>query len=240
MSTPAQDKANRQNSRKSSGPKTTKGKAISSANAWKHGLLSRNVVGPKEDPADFEALQAQLRAEWNPVGQLEEEVLGRIAAQLWRLRRMERVEAGLFSYHYHDVLAKRAGKRAALFKKDAADDIIASRSPVIDAAECIAAKNKQRAHETKQQSDTATLGAAFLEDASKVDAFSKLVRYEATIERSLHRNLHELQRLQANRTGQPVPPPVVVDVDISTGNGHLGEALETVADSVAEDTAQSD
>jgi len=30
----------------------------------------------------------------------------------------------------------------------------------------------------------------------------------------LHRALHELQRLQARRSGADIPPPLVVDVDV--------------------------
>lgn len=45
----------------------------------------------------------------------------------------------------------------------------------------------------------------------------KITRYEAHLERSLYRALHELQRLQANRNGRPVPPPQVVDVDVAVG-----------------------
>ena len=40
----------------------------------------------------------------------------------------------------------------------------------------------------------------------------ELSRYETTIERSLFRAMHELQRLQAARAGQYVSAPVVVDV----------------------------
>jgi DNA helicase HerA-like ATPase len=42
-----------------------------------------------------------------------------------------------------------------------------------------------------------------------------LSRYEVTLERSLYKALHELQRLQAARDGQAVPLPVVVDVSLS-------------------------
>jgi hypothetical protein len=41
---------------------------------------------------------------------------------------------------------------------------------------------------------------------------SRITRYEASIERSLYKSLHELQRMQAVRQGQHVPPPVAVDV----------------------------
>jgi hypothetical protein len=42
-----------------------------------------------------------------------------------------------------------------------------------------------------------------------------LSRYEVTLERSLYKALHELQRLQAARQGQAVPLPEAVDVDFS-------------------------
>ena len=42
-----------------------------------------------------------------------------------------------------------------------------------------------------------------------------LSRYEVTLERSLYKALHELQRLQAARDGQAVPLPVVADVSVS-------------------------
>jgi hypothetical protein len=64
----------------------------------------------------------------------------------------------------------------------------------------------------------------FKEDGAQLEqAFSNygrekmavLSRYEATIERSLYKALHELQRLQAARQGNTVPPPEAVDVDVS-------------------------
>lgn len=40
----------------------------------------------------------------------------------------------------------------------------------------------------------------------------KLVRYESSLERSIYRALHELQRLQAARSGAPIPIPAAIDV----------------------------
>jgi hypothetical protein len=58
-----------------------------------------------------------------------------------------------------------------------------------------------------------SLGVAFIRDA---DAFSKLSRYETTIERGLFKALHELQRLQAARHDEAdVLPPPAVDVDVN-------------------------
>lgn len=47
------------------------------------------------------------------------------------------------------------------------------------------------------------------------EALNKVNRYETTLERSLFRTLHELQRLQAVRSSGNVPPPVALDVTVS-------------------------
>lgn len=45
-----------------------------------------------------------------------------------------------------------------------------------------------------------------------------LSRYEAALERSMYRALHELQRAQAARSGQAVPLPSVLDVDVGVSS----------------------
>jgi len=47
------------------------------------------------------------------------------------------------------------------------------------------------------------------------DNTEQILRYETTIERSLYRALHELQRLQAARLGEKPPLPINVDIDVS-------------------------
>ena len=70
--------------------------------------------------------------------------------------------------------------------------------------------------EGMREADATSLGHAFLRDANQANAFSKLSRYEASIERSLYKALHELQRLQAARLAESnVPPPVALDVNVS-------------------------
>jgi len=48
------------------------------------------------------------------------------------------------------------------------------------------------------------------------ETLEKVSRYEAALERSLFRTIHELRRLQAARDGVALPPPAAVDVDLST------------------------
>ena len=55
------------------------------------------------------------------------------------------------------------------------------------------------------------------------ETVATLSRYETTLERSLYKALHELQRLQAARQGHAVPPPEVVDVDISIAGQDAAE-----------------
>jgi hypothetical protein len=61
------------------------------------------------------------------------------------------------------------------------------------------------------------VGYAFLNDAQGPDCFSRLSRYESALERGFYRALHELQRLQSARAGEPVPAPVAVDVTVNGG-----------------------
>ncbi len=50
----------------------------------------------------------------------------------------------------------------------------------------------------------------------KSDA-DRFFRYEAMLERGIYKALHELERMQAKRNGEKVPPPIALDIDISNG-----------------------
>jgi hypothetical protein len=88
--------ANRGNALKSTGPRTATGKAAASQNACKHGLFAREALAPGEDETAFEELAARLRQELAPEGAIEEALCARIAGCLWRLRRIVRLESGMF------------------------------------------------------------------------------------------------------------------------------------------------
>lgn len=69
------------------------------------------------------------------------------------------------------------------------------------------------------------LGKTLHRDFKVANVLDKFIRYESQIERSLYKAMHELQRLQTRRSGQSVPPPVAVDVDI-TADPIAPEALK--------------
>jgi hypothetical protein len=52
---------------------------------------------------------------------------------------------------------------------------------------------------------------------SDESALAKVMRYESHLSRLFHRDLHELQRLQAMRQGQRVAVPMAIDVDVASG-----------------------
>ena len=85
--------ANRANAQKSSGPKSDEGKARSSRNSFKHGLYSKQLVLPGENPAELDRLKADLFAEHQPTNTTEELLVNELAEQYWRIRRFRLFEA---------------------------------------------------------------------------------------------------------------------------------------------------
>lgn len=98
---PASEKqlaGNRRNAARSTGPRTPAGKDAVRHNALKHGILARDLLprgeaGP-ETEAEFVTLLTSLTDEVAPVGFLEELLVGQIATQYRRLRRVYRSETG--------------------------------------------------------------------------------------------------------------------------------------------------
>ena len=83
--------ANRQNA-KLGGVKTEEGKAVSKHNALKHGLLSKEVLLDGENEKTLIKIGKRLRAELEPQSGLELILVDRIIANVWRLRRVMRIE----------------------------------------------------------------------------------------------------------------------------------------------------
>jgi hypothetical protein len=78
-------------------------------------------------------------------------------------------------------------------------------------------KKAMAAWRRKKNKDSSPLPPVNMYEALeyKFSYFEKFQRYEAYIERGMYKALHELQRLQAARSGKAVPVPAVVDVEIS-------------------------
>ena len=74
------------------GPHTAAGKARSCKNATKHGLTSRSLIQPGEDPQEYDQFIADVIKSLYPVGATEEELARQFATANWKLRRIERWE----------------------------------------------------------------------------------------------------------------------------------------------------
>jgi hypothetical protein len=98
--------ANRKNAVNSTGPKTTSGKMVSSKNASRHGILSKDVIirfGPlQEDEADYDKMHCMLVEDLQPQGILEELLVKEIADCHWRLRRIQRCEVGKIAHQFNN------------------------------------------------------------------------------------------------------------------------------------------
>ncbi len=76
----------------------------------KHGLLAEHVVVRGEDPAEFAGVLENLVDELRPQGPLEQQLVERVAACMWRLRRLYRVEAGIFQYEITKIESDNASE----------------------------------------------------------------------------------------------------------------------------------
>lgn len=93
MASQAQIDANRANAQFSTGPKTEEGKAASSQNARRHGLLSSTpLYSSEEDNNDYNQLERSLRAECLPQTAAEEQAFLRYAFNSYQLIRAQRLE----------------------------------------------------------------------------------------------------------------------------------------------------
>ena len=90
--------ANRQNSKRSTGPRTERGKRIARFNAVTLGLFAKHIVIPICDgyrsEKEVQSLLDGLHQEFQPAGIFEEWLVVKIAECMWRLRRAALCENG--------------------------------------------------------------------------------------------------------------------------------------------------
>jgi len=89
-------RASRANGARSRGPRSPQGKARSSQNAIRHGLLARCVVMAGESSQGFDALLQQHQARFRPVDGVDQGYIEEMAAATWRMRRAWAMETRLF------------------------------------------------------------------------------------------------------------------------------------------------
>lgn len=98
MATERRRRANRANAQLRTGPRTPAGRAASSRNATRHGVLSAAVVVADGENADeFNALREGLQQEFAPQGVVEATLVDQLAILIWRNRRLADSERAMLN-----------------------------------------------------------------------------------------------------------------------------------------------
>src|SRR4051812_38627845 len=97
MASPAQILANRENAKRSSGPRTREGKEAASRNSVRHGLTGTQIVIPGEDASAYEELREGMHHSYTPANEAERVLTDQIAANAWRLLRAQRIETAFLA-----------------------------------------------------------------------------------------------------------------------------------------------
>ncbi|HEY1206424.1 MAG: hypothetical protein ABSH46_10895 [Bryobacteraceae bacterium] len=180
MPSDRQIKANQENARLSTGPRTPEGKARSSLNAVRHGLLARDAVLPEEDRAAHLDLLAALEEEYQPDGPTQTFLVQQLASAQWRLQRFVRIETGFFAARMERV---RSNEYEDQLQHEADD----ATTP-----------------EEKYEENTRLLGVLFLQHCNG-DSITKLARYGSMLNREYYR---ALKALEPSRCPTPPPRPI--------------------------------
>lgn len=168
MPTEKQIRANKANARKSTGPRSKPGKAISSRNAMKHGLSAQKLLIEGEDPAMFDRMRDEIFFDMQPRGELQVELVEHIISTLWRLRRVAYFESAILSW------------------------ISRTESQLTEDDQLLSSLHKDAPSELPMERWGRIMVAVF--DSGSID---QLGRHEMQLQRKLERCLRQLQQLRS-------------------------------------------
>ena len=172
--------ANRANAARSTGPRTTDGKARAAQNSRKHDFTpSTFAVVRLEGLNDIAYLRDDLLAVYRPVNSQELFAVERIALAQQALLRAARLESGLFTTTLNETL-------------DSGDQPMLMMAPELVGDGDIEI--------TRAQNRNFLLGDGFHRMASKSNSWSLFIRYQAQAERHYRRAVEEFERLRRIRT----------------------------------------
>ena len=175
MATIKQINANKKNALLSKGPKTDLGKLNSSKNSLKHGLTAKQlVIG--ENLKEFEQYRDQMIEALKPVGILQEQVVFKIIDVGFRLRRIGKIEAGIYN---QEILHHEADE----YKNKIAEKIVFKEEELVQSSD--------RSINLK--------GLAFARDCKYGSAILKLNTIEDKLMNKYYRQLDLLKMMQEER-----------------------------------------
>lgn len=196
--------ANRANALKSTGPRTSAGKAISRENALKHGFFSCDVVNPVLDgpgrAEEFATILDALLEEYDPQSVRERILIDEVAACCWRIRRLLRYEC------------RKSWVDDAAYRENATTE-----SPTDQIAAKLGYDHQGNRERVFRKLHRAGLDTFILPSSMDID---KITRYERVIKRNLYRALYTLERIRGARQSPgssdaaPLPEPFNATQDL--------------------------
>ena len=176
MSSQAQINANRNNSQKSTGPRSDEGKAAVSKNALKHGLFTNEAVIAGESIDDYNLNREQLLDELKPIGKMETILAERVVSLTWRLKRIEK------------------------FQNIVIDAMIDEKinNPLTKLTKRMLPAHLRREQDEDENLDL-TLGNVIIDDYGSSRVLDRLSIYERRIENSMFKTMAELKKWQLMR-----------------------------------------
>jgi hypothetical protein len=184
--------SNRENAKRSTGPKTEKGKAYSRLNALKHGILAAQTVVATLEGSDerkmFDQTVEGLEADYHPVGTLEQLLVQQIASCFWRYRR-------LLQFENRAAFAARDRRAYAIMNPTMAGAIKFNPLYVKDG-------KLTEADEVLREA-----GMNCMDLPDEYDS-NRVVRYEATISRTMHRAMAKLEASRKARKAAAKEPGI--------------------------------
>src|SRR4051812_29987623 len=180
-------RANRLNSKKSTGPRSVPGKATSSRNATSHGIFCADLVLPGESHEIFHALRQAFILQQRPQNVVELLIVDRLVAATWKLRRLQAAEAFMHDGCMQDLLECRSEAAEKLledFDGEGAAEAAAEVEKMELPPEAVLAMKLQ----------------------SPDQAFERLQRYEQRLDYTIHRCLRELRKLREDATLEAALP----------------------------------
>jgi hypothetical protein len=177
MATQAQVSANCRNAAKSTGPRTTVGKAVVAQNAIRHGLLARQNVVTGEDPQEFDLHRREMLGELRPADPVESVLAEQIVSLSWRLKRAGRLQNEVFD----SLLAKEIEKSMWGFRDE------------------LTPKDEVRLRSDPGSDPSFAVGRMITKDYLHASVLDRLQIYERRIESSLCRIMRDLESRQLRR-----------------------------------------
>ena len=163
--------ANRNNAKKSTGPRTENGKAWAKRNAVKHGLRAEHIITVGENKIEFEELKDQFVKELQPIDIISMQLVNRIVLTAWNLQRSDKIQSGMLAY---EMLSYEADEYKSKLKEIHHADFAGS--------------------QIKVPYQNLLMGLSFLRDCNSSNAMVKLGSYETRLLNRYSQLLEELKK----------------------------------------------